>query len=324
MVPQDVTNDFFFGNTMTHHKVAAALSRADAEDVGAAEAAGTDRRERRLRVARGAVDAAEDDEVARDGGSRRCDESSTPTCGRPVSRPGAASASGGVRPRSARETRRARPSSRRVLGGQGVRPFRGVRGASGVETRGGGRRRRCSRRRAASVAAVEAIAAAAPAAATSERGEREPDPVARVPADRCAPSRGGARRSAAGHGRQAQAALEAVRLVGLARRAAARAGRLGEGRRRAAASGGANGLPPAGATTVSSGRGLVLVEQAAAVGAEVRAAQDGGAARAALGALAAVEQLVDLGEPGVDPDHLGAALVNEVVAPLAPRGTSRP
>jgi hypothetical protein len=63
---------------------------------------------------------------------------------------------------------------------------------------------------------------------------------------------------------------------------------------------------------------LVLVEEAAAVRAEVGAAKDGGAARAALGALAAVEQLVDLGEPGVDAHHLRAPLVHEVVPPLAP------
>ena len=45
--------------------------------------------------------------------------------------------------------------------------------------------------------------------------------------------------------------------------------------------------------------------------------QHRGAAAAAQGALAAVQELVDLGEAGVDPDHLGAALVQEVVAPGA-------
>ena len=58
------------------------------------------------------------------------------------------------------------------------------------------------------------------------------------------------------------------------------------------------------------------IERAAAVRAEVRAAEDG-APQVQRGTLVAVEQLVDLGEPRVDADELRAALVQEVFAKAA-------
>src|SRR5205814_604032 len=56
------------------------------------------------------------------------------------------------------------------------------------------------------------------------------------------------------------------------------------------------------------------IEHAPAVRAEVRAAQDRGAARAVRHLPVSVQQVVDLSEAAVDPDDLGAALGEQVLA----------
>ena len=133
------------------------------------------------------------------------------------------------------------------------------------------------------------------------REERRPGPVAGVPAEPPDPASPPGR-EAAGSDRQAKPALDAVALVGRPARSATGAGLLGD------VGGDASARHLLLDDRVFEPRVAEIraaVEHPAAVGAEVRPAQHRGAAGPApVRSLSAVEELVDLGEPRVDPDHL--------------------
>ena len=157
-------------------------------------------------------------------------------------------------------------------------------------------------------------------------GSADPDPVARVPAERGAASRRRSagtvpidRPAAAGRTRRSSPAsgvARRCRSAGTARRSPA-----GD-RCRAGASRSPPRLSPVRAAHDHGVRPRRrrgdAVEHAAAVRAEVRAAQDRRAALQRGACRLAVEQVVDLRQARVDPDELGAALLR-----AGPRGTRR-
>ena len=162
----------------------------------------------------------------------------------------------------------------------------------------------------------KAIATAAPAIATTSVSSETQTQSPGYHPSRREPGAAKRREAFPVSDRQAQSAFDAVLLAGLALGAAARA---------PAVPWPGSPLPAwprdqpwtiTGVLAVGERAGWD-VEQAAAVRAEVRPAQHRGAAAAAGDAAVGMQKLVDLGQPRVDADELGAALGEQVLAEAA-------